>query len=227
MANNILIIEDDHDLAQSLSNYMQQDFTVTVAQNGKQGIKKFTTKNYQLVLLDLRLPDLPGIEVCQALRQHNADTPLLILTGMADAETQIQLLNAGADDYVTKPFDGRQLRARINALLRRSGASTNKRLQTHDLMVDTVKHQVKRGDSIVLLRRKEYDILEYLLQNKGRILTRSMIFDNVWETEGWPNSIDVHIKHLRDKIDRPFDTPLIETAHGVGYSIKDLPVLDS
>ncbi len=225
MAIKILIIEDDLALARSIRRYLDADFAVTSASNAADGLKKFGDSIFHLVMLDLNLPDMAGLTVCQELRRIEESVPILILTGNADPEAQIKLLDAGADDYVTKPFDGRQLRARIDALLRRTGITSKAVLRTHDLTIDTRKRLVMRAGTIIILRRKEYDILEYLTRNKGQAMSRTMIFDSVWNKEGWPNSIDVHIKHLRDKVDRPFDTQLIGTAHGIGYLVKNLPVV--
>ncbi|HUS26132.1 MAG TPA: response regulator transcription factor [Nevskiaceae bacterium] len=224
MSIKVLIIEDDDDLARGIRAFLHKDFSIHIATSGAEGLKKFEQAHYHLVMLDLKLPDMLGLAVCQALRRMEQETPILVLTGNDNMEDQIKLLDAGADDYVVKPFDGRQLRARIDALLRRTGLTSKSMLQTHDLTIDTRKRQVKRAGDIITLRRKEYDILEYLTRNKGQTMTRALIFDNVWEGEGWSNSLEVHIKHLRDRVDRPFDTSLIETIHGVGYLVKDLPV---
>lgn len=225
MLLKILIIEDDIDLASGLKLYLQKDFSITTASSGAEGIEKFGKEKYNLVILDLKLPDRSGLDVCKALQETGEETPIIVLTGIADPEVQIDLLEAGADDYVTKPFEGRQLRARIDALLRRTGFTSKSMLRTHDLVIDSRKRLVKRNDVVIHLRRKEFEILEFLTRNKGQALTRTMIFDNVWKDKEWqPNSIDVHIKYLRDKVDRPFETPLIETVHGVGYLVKDLPV---
>jgi len=224
MPIKILIIEDDVDLAQSVKFYLRKDFAITVATTGAEGLAKFKQETFSLVMLDLKLPDYSGLEVCKKLRKLEKEIPIIVLTGVADPEVQINLLDAGADDYVTKPFDGRQLRARIDALLRRTGLISKAILKSHDLVIDTRKRHVERAGTVIPLRRKEYDILEYLLRNKGHTKSRTMIFDNVWnDKEGQPNSIDVHIKYLRDKVDRPFDVQLIETVHGVGYLVKDLP----
>jgi len=219
----VLIIEDDVSLALGIKRYLDKDFGISIAASGAEGLEQFKKESYHLVLLDLNLPDMSGLVVCEKLRQLEKEIPILILTGIDDSETQIKLLDIGADDYVTKPFEGRQLRARIDALLRRTGLTSKSVLRSHDLTIDTRKREVKRGNVAISLRRKEYDILEYLTRNKGQAMTRAMIFDNVWGKEGWPNSIDVHIKHIRDRVDRPFDVPLVETAHGIGYRVKDLP----
>jgi two-component system, OmpR family, response regulator len=225
MTTKILFIEDDADLAHGIGVFLDSDFDLTVTSNGAGGLKKFKRQAYDLVMLDLSLPDMPGLKVCQKLRQLDQEVPIFVLTGTADTEVQIELLNAGADDYLVKPFDGRQLRARIKALLRRSGLSSPAILRTHNLVMDTQKRAVRRGEEVISLRRKEYDILEYLMRHKGQVVTKATLFDHVWGKGVRPNSIDVHIKRLRDKVDRPFEVPLIETAHSVGYLVKDIPEL--
>ncbi|HEV2402858.1 MAG TPA: response regulator transcription factor [Candidatus Saccharimonadales bacterium] len=220
----ILLIEDDADVARAVRAHLRADFTVTVAAKGAQGLERLDGEKYQLVILDLNLPDMPGKRICEQIRQADKEVPILILTGTADTEIQIELLTAGADDYVTKPFDSRQLRARIDALLRRSGLTAGATLKTHDLVMDTRRRQVTRAGSSIALRRKEYDILEYLMRHKGQAVTRDMICDEVWDRAVRPNSIDVHIKHLRDKVDRPFAAELIKTLHGIGYMVKDVQI---
>lgn len=136
----------------------------------------------------------------------------------------VKLLNSGADDYITKPFNGEALKARVAALLRRGQEMREEKIITVcDMTINVTRREVQRGGVIIPLRRKEFDILEYLVSNHGRVLTRTMIIDHVWEagTESWNNTVDVHIKYLRDKIDRPFEKPLIKTAYGVGYMIDD------
>jgi len=223
MTTKILFIEDDADLAHGIAVFLESDFDLSLTSNGTEGLKKFKRQAYDLVILDLNLPDMPGLRVCQKLRQLDKEIPIFVLTGTTDTEVQIELLNAGADDYLVKPFNGRQLKARINALLRRSGLASPTILSTHNLVIDTQRREVKRGDVAISLRRKEYDILECLTRNKGQVVTKAVLFDHVWGKGARPSSIDVHIKHLRDKVDRPFEVPLIETAHSVGYFVKDIP----
>jgi two-component system OmpR family response regulator len=170
------------------------------------------------------LPDKNGYEVCKSLRAAQLNTPILILTAVTDVPSKITVLNAGADDYVTKPFNMSELKARINAVLRRSPViSEAKILEIHDLVIDPGRRQVMRSGKTITLRRKEFDILEYLVRNRGRAVTRAMIVEHAWDTnkETWHNTVDVHIKHLRDKVDRPFKQPLIKTAYGIGYMVID------
>jgi two-component system OmpR family response regulator len=167
---------------------------------------------------------MDGFDVCRRLRKGGVATPILILTVQKDPETSVKLLDCGADDYITKPFNSAALKARIAAVLRRGQTmSPEKIITVRDLEVNITRREVQRAGVIIPLRRKEFDILEYLVVNHGHVLTRTMILDHVWEagTEGWNNTVDVHIKYLRDKIDRPFEKPLIKTAYGVGYMVND------
>lgn len=220
----ILLIEDNRLLADSVKKLLGQTYIVDFAQTGREGIENTRSIQYSLILLDLGLPDMDGYDVCRELRSANITTPILVLTGQKDPDTSVKLLNCGADDYLTKPFNGAVLKARISALLRRGqDLRTEKVIGIHDLTVNITRRKVWRSGVSISLRRKEFDILEYLITNHGRALTRSMILDHVWEsgTEGWNNTVDVHIKHLRDKIDRPFGGSLIKTAYGIGYMMDD------
>jgi two-component system OmpR family response regulator len=166
-----------------------------------------------------------GYDICRAIRMAQVDTPIIILTGSADVTSRVTLLNAGADDYLTKPFSVAELRARLAAILRRPPATAaHDTFSILDLTLDPFSRHVERNGVPILLRRKEFDILEYLLRNRGRPVTRAMILDHAWDgsKDTWNNTVDVHIKHLRDKIDRPFGTPLIKTAYGIGYMIDDM-----
>lgn len=220
----ILYIDDNRLLADGVKKSLSDDYIIDLVHTGQEGLERARTVTYHVILLDLSLPDIQGFEICQTLRKSKVNTPILVLTAQKDPATSVQLLNCGADDYVTKPFNGDVLRARIAALLRRSPeVSAEKVVSVGDLEVNVTRRQVWRRGSKIALRRKEFDILEYLATNRGRALTRSMILDHVWESdkEGWNNTVDVHIKNLRDKIDRPFGSPLIKTAYGIGYMMED------
>ena len=177
---------------------------------------------FDLVLLDLGLPDMPGLEVCKKIRDYSDDIPLFVVTGVDTTVSRVELLNAGADDYITKPFEPPELIARIDALSRRRrrGQSQNK-IVVGDLTIELSSRKVSRANTSISLRRKEFDILEYLASNKGRVMSRQMIVNHAWSTTSttWTGSVDVHIKQLRDKIDRPFAYPLIRTSYGVGYML--------
>lgn len=220
----ILYIDDNLLLVESVRKHLQSTYIIDAEHTGREGIEKARTVDYGVILLDLGLPDMNGLEVCKAIRTAGVTAPVLILTIQKDPLTSVALLNCGADDYLTKPFNGDVLKARISALLRRGQAlQEEKVICIDDLTVNISRRQVWRSGVKINLRRKEFDILEYLANNHGRILTRSMILDHVWESgkEGWNNTVDVHIKLLRDKVDRPFGKSLIKTAYGVGYTLSD------
>jgi DNA-binding response OmpR family regulator len=220
----LLYIDDNRMLIDSVKKLLDPLYTVDHASTGRGGVESARAIQYNLILLDLGLPDMDGFEVCRELRSANISVPVVILTVQKDPETSVKLLNCGADDYITKPFNGEVLKARIAALLRRNQEMSKEKVFTvSDLTVNVTRREVRRGDVPIYLRRKEFDILEYLTANHGRVLTRTMILDHVWEagTEGWNNTVDVHIKYLRDKVDRPFEKPLIKTAYGVGYMVDD------
>src|SRR5664279_5473566 len=220
----ILYIDDNRMLVDSVKKLLGATYTVDYASTGRDGLQCALSVQYNLILLDLRLPDMDGLEVCRQLRAAHVSAPILILTVQKDPEMSVKLLNCGADDYITKPFNGEALKARIAAVLRRGPEMDDEKvIKISDLTVNITRREVQRSGINIPLRRKEFDILEYLTTNHGRVLTRTMILDHVWEagTEGWNNTVDVHIKYLRDKIDRPFKTQLIKTAYGVGYMIDD------
>lgn len=219
----VLVIEDNPRLADRIKNHLSKHYLVEIARSGDEAIGIATSYTSDVILLDLGLPDMPGLEVCQKLRELGITTPILVLTGVDDIPNRVALLNAGADDYMTKPFDTNELRARINALERRRNRSPPQdELVARDLILSPAKRTVTRGGIHVQLRRKEFDILEYLLKNKGRVLSRQMIINHAWisTSTAWTGSVDVHIKQLRDKIDRPFLVPIIKTTYGVGYSVE-------
>lgn len=220
----ILYIDDNRILIDRVKRLLDPWYTVDFACTGYRGIEDARSINYNLILLDLGLPDMNGHEVCRELRASGVKTPILILTVQKDAEMSVRLLNCGADDYVLKPFNSEVLKARIAALLRRSQDMREEEIVTvNDMTVNVTRREVWRSGVNIPLRRKEFDILAYLTINHGRVLTRTMIMSHVWEagTEGWNNTVDVHIKYLRDKVDRPFKKSLIKTAYGVGYMIND------
>lgn len=223
-AMKLLLIEDNRLLISSLKKLLSTSYIVDFARTGREGIESARSFQYNAILLDLGLPDMDGFDVCRELRRANITTPVLILSVQKTPEASVKLLNCGADDYLAKPFNGEELKARIAALLRRNQEMRKENvISICDLTVNITRRQVWRSGVNISLRRKEFDILEYLVSNRGRALTRSMILDYAWEsgTEGWNNTVDVHIKHLRDKVDRPFERSLIKTAYGIGYMVDD------
>lgn len=221
----LLLIEDNRSLADGLKKQLGKSFVVDAVRTAKDGLQRALAGNQDIIILDLSLPDKNGYDVCRAIRLAEVTTPILVLTGASDVATRVTLLNAGADDYLTKPFSIAELRARLGALLRRPPAAfAAETFTVSDLTIDPNRRRVERAGTKIDLRRKEFDILEYLIRNRGRPVTRSMILDHAWDgtKEAWNNTVDVHIKHLRDKIDRPFEAPLIKTAYGIGYMIDDM-----
>jgi two-component system OmpR family response regulator len=221
----LLLIEDNRSLADGLKKQLGKSFIIDAVRTGEEGLQRALVGGQDVIILDLALPDKNGYDVCRSIRLAQVDTPILILTGAADVTSRVTLLNGGADDYVTKPFSVAELRARLGALLRRPPiALENDVFTIQDLTIDPHRRRVERAGVHIPLRRKEFDILEYLVRNRGRPVTRSMILDHAWDgsKDTWNNTVDVHIKHLRDKVDRPFGKPLIKTAYGIGYMIDDM-----
>lgn len=221
----ILLIEDNRSLADGLKKQLGKSFIIDSVRTGEEGLQRALAGGQDVIILDLSLPDKNGYDVCRNIRAAHVDTPILILTGAADITSRVTLLNAGADDYVTKPFSVAELKARLGALLRRPPtAFTNDIFTVQDLTIDPHRRRVERAGTSIALRRKEFDILEYLVRNRGRPVSRAMILDHAWDgsKDTWNNTVDVHIKHLRDKVDRPFGSPLIKTAYGIGYMIDDM-----
>lgn len=219
----ILVIEDNPRLASRMKQQLGKWYLVETAQTGDEGLQLVATESFDIALLDLGLPDTPGLEVCKQIRSITNDLPILVITGMDTIESKVELLDNGADDYIPKPFDISELRSRINALSRRRKRSeSNKTIIIGDLVIDPSKRTVVREGQNVNLRKKEFDILEYLALHPGRVMSRQMIINHAWAstTASWIGSVDVHIKQLRDKVDRPFSYPLIKTSYGVGYVIE-------
>jgi len=221
----ILLVEDNRTLADGLKKQLGRSFIIDAVRTGGEGLQRALSGGQDIIILDLTLPDMNGYDICRKVRAAHITTPIIILTGVADISSRVTLLNAGADDYLTKPFSVAELRARLGALLRRPNATiTPSVITVQDLKVDLYRRYVERDGKQIRLRRKEFDILEYLVRNRGRPVTRSMILDHAWDgtKDSWNNTVDVHIKHLRDKVDRPYKTPIIKTAYGIGYMIDDM-----
>jgi DNA-binding response OmpR family regulator len=218
----ILIIEDEHKLAEILMRSLRgEGFIVDAAESADEGFHLAVSDHYDLLILDLQLPDGSGTEVLRRLRQQQHKVPVLILTARGDLESKLENFEAGADDYLTKPFALPELLVRVRALMRRGPAIKDTMLKLADLEIDRLSRQVRRAGRRVELSPKEYSLLEYLLLNSGRVLSRSMIIDRVWDHsfEGFTNIVDVYVRQLRRKIDEGFDPKLIRTVRGLGYSI--------
>ena len=220
----LLIIEDNRQVAYQLKKRFSKEYIVDIAHTGEDGLRKARNIDYGGILLDLGLPDKNGVQVCTELRETGVTTPILIVTGLDSVDSRIQLFNTGADDYIAKPFNLAELDAHVTALTRRKDMQySDSTLNVKDLLVDVKKRRVQRSGVNITLRRKEFDILEYLVKNAGRAISRQQILDHVWEADrdNWNNTVDVHIKQIRDKIDKPFAIPLIKTIYGVGYLMDD------
>jgi len=222
----ILIIEDEHLIATSIKKGLEQEHYITdIAFDGLEGFDLASSGDYDLILLDLMLPGLDGLSICQKLRADNNHTPILMLTAKSQLEDKIKGLNSGADDYLTKPFAFEELLARIRALSRRPQKTTGKILSVGDLSLDTVNFLVKRGNKEIHLSSKEYSLLECFLRHSNQILNKDQIIQYVWsyESDILPNTVEVYIRNLRQKIDIPFKNkpPLIKTVRGFGYKISE------
>jgi DNA-binding response OmpR family regulator len=217
-----LIIEDNRNIRLSLKRGLRDLSVIEFAGQGEEGIRLAEQNNHDIIVLDLGLPDITGLEVCIRIRAAGITTPILVLSADIDSKQKVILLNSGADDYLTKPFSLEELKARMKALLRRGSVELKGNcLRVADLELDCDTRTVTRANQPISLRRKEFDLLEYLMRNNGFVVSRSMVMDHVWgaETDTWTNAIDVHIKYLLDKVDKPFKLQLIKTVHGVGYKI--------
>lgn len=222
----ILLVEDNAALAKRIKQQLvEKRYVVDVVESGEDALTRVEAVSYSLIILDLGLPKMGGEAICRKMRAEGVKAPIMILTGTGGVPNKVRLLDNGADDYLTKPFDSVELIARVGALTRRQPATHGSHLIIPpQLEIDIEERRVKREGKDIPLRRKEFDILVYLMQNPGRVVTREMIIQNVWDPrhESHTNAIDVHVKHLRDQLDRPFDYHYIKTEYGLGYRV-DIP----
>jgi two-component system copper resistance phosphate regulon response regulator CusR len=219
----ILVVEDDKKVASFLRRGLtEESYAVDVAHDGETGAHQAEAFDYDAIILDLMLPRLSGAEVLQRLRAKKPDVPVLLLTAKGSVEDRVAGLNLGADDYLVKPFAFAELSARLRALLRR-GTRESTRLQIADLSVDLTTRTVTRAGRKLELSSKEFALLEFLLRNARRPVTRTMIIEHVWDLhfDSLTNVVDVYINYLRNKIDKSFSQPLIHTVRGVGYMLTD------
>jgi len=224
----LLVIEDDHKIANAIKKGLAQEaYAVDVSFDGKDGLANALTFDYDLIIIDRMLPGVDGIKICKVLREKKYNTPILFLTAKDKISDRVEGLNAGADDYLVKPFAFEELLARVRALLRRPTKTDETILKIADLSLDPARFTVKRAEKEIKLSSKEFALLEYMMRNPDRILTKDNIIAHVWDYDAdvLPNTVEVYIGYLRNKIDRPFAKMpnLIQTSRGFGYKITDLP----
>ena len=220
----ILIVEDDRKVAAFLQKGLREEqYAVDVCRDGEEGLTLASVNSYDIIILDIMLPKKDGFAVCRDLRRNSVLTPILMLTAKDSTEDKIAGLTEGADDYLTKPFSFEELLARLRALLRRSQDYKIPALRAGDLILDQRRRQAERGGKRIPLTGKEYAFLEYLMRNKGRIVTESMIIEHVWDMnyEGTSNVVNVYINYLRKKIDEGFAVKRIRTVRGHGFTIDE------
>jgi DNA-binding response OmpR family regulator len=224
-SKDILIVEDDKAITRILElEFGYEGYTFDIAHDGQEGLTLFEKNNYDLVLLDLMLPYINGMELCRKIRRQS-NVPIIMLTAKRDLTDRVIGLDMGADDYITKPFEMEELLARVRSALRRAKINNADfaKIQIKDLSINILTRQVSKQGKPIELTKKEYELLEYLANNKGIVLTRDKIIDHVWGYDfvGDTNVLDVYIKYLRNKLDYPYNTKLIQTVRGVGYTIKE------
>jgi DNA-binding response OmpR family regulator len=220
----ILIIEDEKKLVDILKMALKGElYSVDAAYDGEEGLAKAMKNNYSLILLDIMLPKKDGITLCKELREREIHTPVIMLTARGSTEDKVAGLNAGADDYLIKPFGLEELFARIRAVLRRRKITASDVIKIADLVMDKKKHEITRAGKIIPLTPKEYKLLDILLTNHGEAINRQKLIDHAWgpDFKETHNELNVHIKYLRNKIDKNNDRPLVHTIRGVGFVLKE------
>jgi DNA-binding response OmpR family regulator len=219
---HILVVEDDTRIAAFVAKGLEESgYSVTVAHDGEEGFLDARYNDYDLIVLDLMLPTMDGLDVARKLRAAGKATPILMLTARDTEKDKIKGLDVGADDYLTKPFSFGEFLARVRALLRRDTLTRASVMRVGDLELDTVARQVRRGGQAIALSAREYTLLGYLVHHAGQVVTREQLVEHVWsDAEVESNVIDVYVRYLRQKVDAPFQEPLIHTVRGVGYTLR-------
>jgi len=220
----VLVVEDEHKIARALKNTLETEgLTVDVAYDGDSGFELATKESYDIAIIDRLIPGgYDGLAIVKGMRLAKIHTPVLLLSAMRGANERTAGLDAGADDYLLKPFALEDLLARVRALLRKPGEEEPTTFTVGDLTLDTVNYEVKRGGKLIPLTGKEFALLEFMLRNQGRPLNKELIISHVWDYDAdiLPNTVEVYVKYLRNKVDEPFDTPLIRTVRGFGYKLE-------
>ena len=219
---NILVVEDERKIASFIRQGLTgQGFTVELCGNGNDAFTLASTRSYDVILLDIMIPGRDGLSVLGGLRDHKIVTPVILLTARAEPNERVEGLNRGADDYLTKPFYMEELIARIQAVARRSSGEQLSLLRVDDLVMNLITHEVRRGERVIELTSREFNLLECLMRSPGRVFTRTQLLENVWGYDFDPetNLVDVNIRRLRKKIDEDSSVPLLETVRGVGYRV--------
>lgn len=222
----VLVIEDEHKIANGIKKGLEHEsYAVDIIYDGAEGYDMAVVEKYDVIILDVMLPGMDGIEVCKKLREKNIHTPILMLTSKSQLEDKVVGFNSGADDYLTKPFAFAELLVRIRALTRRPQKSTRTILTVANLILDTTNYEAKRAGQKIRLSNKEYALLEYLMRHKDQTITKERIINHVWnyDADVLPNSVEVYIRHLRAKIDDPYpEHHLIHTVKGFsGYKLSE------
>jgi DNA-binding response OmpR family regulator len=218
----VLVVEDETRLAEGLRRgFEAEGFAVDLAANGTDGLWLARENEYSVIVLDIMLPGISGYRICETLRSERNWTPILMLTAKDGEWDQVEALDTGADDYLTKPFSYAVLLARVRALIRRGAADRPTVLEAGDVRVDPASKTVWRGETVIDLTAREFAVLEYLMRRKGEVVSKREVLDNVWDSdfEGDSNIVEVYVRHLRNKLDRPFDREAIETLRGSGYRL--------
>jgi len=219
----ILVVEDNVKMAESIRRGLKErGYVVDLSHDGEDGMHLATTEPYDLVILDIMLPKYDGVQILKRMREKELSTPVIFLTAKDAVDDRIKGLDAGADDYIVKPFSYGELMARVRAHLRRSLTETASLLKVGDLTLDLEKHEARRGDKVTQLSSKEFVLLKYFMQNVDKVLTRTAIGEHVWDMNftGLSNVVDVYVNYVRNKVDRGFEMKLIHTIRGVGYVMR-------
>ncbi|MBI5676278.1 MAG: response regulator transcription factor [Nitrospirae bacterium] len=219
----ILIVEDEKKIAAFIKRGLKEaGYAVDVANDGEQGYYLASSEEYDLIVLDVMLPKMDGVTLCKKLREEKVTIPVLMLTAKDSVRDKVTGLDAGANDYLTKPFAFEEFLARVRVLLRTDGPAQSVKLETGDLVLDLLSHKVTRSGKEIELTSKEFSMLEYFMRHEGAVVTRTMLSENVWDVnfDTYTNVIDVYINYLRNKIDKDFEKKLIHTVRGRGYILK-------